>query len=270
MGEKPHLKQVLEKFESQNLQVRIGIELEFYLQKENLPANPHQVFDFIEKLKSSILNHDIDLLEIEPEQGEGQIEIKTNPYIDIPKLCDDINHIKQIAQKLDSNLQANFSSLPNKNDCGNSMQINLSLIKDGEFLFAKNGDKESKYLLWSICGVLEKTRSMIEIFAPTSEDLQRFDLQINRNLHRLKKYTSPTNISWGYDNRSALIRVPASRKNDLRRIEYRLGCASCDINLAITHFLLAVFEGIKMQKDPIKEIYGNAFDEQYDYLERLV
>lgn len=270
MGEKPHLKQILEKFESKNLQVRIGVELEFYLQQQNFPANSNQVLEFIEKLKSVIPNHNIDLSAIEPEQGEGQIEIKTNPYFDIPKLCNDINRIKEIAQKLDSNLQTNFSSLPNKNDCGNAMQINFSLIQDGKFLFAKDDAQESKYLLWSISGALEKTRNMIEVFAPESEDLQRFDIEINRNLHRSKKYTSPTNISWGYDNRSALIRVPATRNNDLRRIEYRLGCASCDIQLAITHFLSAVFEGIEMKKNPIKEIYGNAFDEQYGYLERLV
>lgn len=270
MGEKSHLKQILSKFELQNLQVKIGVELEFYLQQQNLPANSNQVLDFIEKFKSVLPSHNLNFFAIEAEQGEGQVEIKTNPYLDIQKLCDDINLIKEVTQKLDNSLQANFSSLPNKNDCGNAMQINFSLMQDGKFLFAKDDNKESKYLLWSISGVLEKTRNMIEIFAPKPEDLQRFDIKINRNLHLLRKYTSPVNISWGYDNRSALIRVPATRDNHLRRIEYRLGCASCDIDLAITHFLSAVFEGIKMKKDPIKEIYGNAFDEQYEYLERLV
>lgn len=268
-NKKAFLSHLLREFHDQNLQIKIGIELEFYLQDQNNFVNQNQVLEFIERLKPEIIRNNIDLLQIEPEQGQGQIEIKTIPYLDVIKLCEDIEKIKEITQTLNPDLQINFASVPNQKDCGNSTQINFSLIKNNQYLFAKDEKTESDYLLWSIAGILENTKKIMIAFAPNEEDFQRFEINFNRNLHKIKKYPSPTNISWGYDNRSALVRIPRTQKMEERRLEYRLGGSTADIYMMCACFLSAILDGIEKKKYPIKEIYGNAFDEQYSYLESL-
>ncbi len=53
------LKSILEEFKSQGLQPKIGIELEFYLSHQNLPASEDLVTQFIIDLKSQIKKHNI-------------------------------------------------------------------------------------------------------------------------------------------------------------------------------------------------------------------
>ena len=264
------LKSVLEKFSQLNLRPKIGIEIEFYLQnsQSGLAINNHLLLEFISKLKSAIQQNNIAILGIEPEQGLGQVEIKTNPYFDLELLCEDVVAIKEITINLAKSLncQANFSSQPNQNDCGSSLQINFSLVDyHHNYLFAKEAKEklESGYLLGSISSLLEFTHNIMIIFAPNTEDYLRFDKDINLNLFKNKKYCAPINISWGYNNRTALIRIPFSKNNDERRLEFRLGASDADVYLAVVFFLLVILEGIFNNKKPISPIYGNAFDEQY-------
>jgi len=258
------LQSVLEKFQSQNLQPKIGIELELYLQHQGLPANQDLTRKFITHLKSQIFKNNINLLGIEPEQGCGQVEIKTLPYLDILQLCQDVDRIKEITSNLDDYLQVNFLSQPYQNDCGSALQINFSLMQNDDFLFAKKNSKESNYLLHSIAGALHFTKNMMIIFAPSPKDYLRFDLELNRNLYKKQKYTAPVNIGWGYNNRSALIRIPVTQNISERRVEFRLGASSADIYLTNIFFLLATLWGMATEKELLlPEVYGNSFDHQY-------
>lgn len=260
------LRLFLADFQLLNLQPIIGVEIEFYLESQILKVDNLAVHKFISKLKSELLEKNIAILDAESEQGNGQIEIKTKPYFDLELLCQDIIKIKLIVHNLSSSLgyKANFSSQPYKNDCGSSLQINFSLIDlKNNFLFQKNEELESPYLLRSITGILNLTKSTMIFFAPEQQDYLRFDLELNKNLFRNKKYTAPVNISWGYDNRTALIRIPKTKNVSQRRIEFRLAASNADIYLVIACFLLMVLETINKDTKPMLPIYGNAFDEKY-------
>ncbi|EFK95013.1 Glutamine synthetase (Glutamate--ammonia ligase) [sediment metagenome] len=256
------LKSVLADFKSLDLQPKIGIELEFYLEN----ANKQLVSDFILQLKSAIQKENIDILDIEPEQGFGQIEVKTAPYCDLELLCQDIIKIKTAAYRLAQSLncKVNFSSQPYQYDCGSSLQVNFSLIdSQNNFLFIKNNEVESIHLLNSVANLLKFTNNIMIIFAPEAQDYLRFDLELNKNLHKNKKYTAPVNISWGYENRTALIRIPTVKHSSQRRLEFRLAASNADIYLVITFFLLIVLDAINSNIEPMLPIYGNTFDEKY-------
>ncbi|MFT6106534.1 MAG: glutamine synthetase [Rickettsiales bacterium] len=264
LNKKTLLFKTLEKFHSQNLQPKIGIEMEFYLQEKNNPPSHKQVKKFIFDLKTAIFDNNIGIVRIEPEQGSGQIEIKTPPYLDIPKLCQDIEQIKDIICNLSADLRVNFSAQPFLKDCGSSLQINFSLTKNNKLIFAKNEGVESECLLHCVSGILGNIKNMMIIFAPLKQDYQRLDMQINRSLHKERKFTAPTNISWGYDNRTTLIRIPKTNKDNDRRLEFRLASNSSDIYLAISFLLLAILEGLSKKSKAPQEIYGNSFDGQYE------
>jgi len=260
------LKSVLADFKILNLQPKIGIELEFYLENQGLAADQHTVQKFISQLKSELKKENIDILDIEPEQGVGQVEIKTKPYSNLELLCQHIIKIKTISSDLASKLdyRTNFLSQPYKNDCGSSLQINFSLVdSQNNFLFSGNKELESDYLLKSIANLLKFTNNTMLIFAPEPQDYLRFDLELNRNLHKNKKYTAPVNISWGYENRTTLIRIPKVDDVAQRRLEFRLAASDCDIYLAITFFLLIILDALSSNPESILPIYGNAFDEKY-------
>ena len=246
---------------------KIGIELEFYLTYKNKQIDNLKLIEkFIAELKAKILDQKIKILAIQKEQGRGQIEIKTIPYLDIDQLLLDIKSIKKISQKLaiEFGFEANFNPIPFLNDCSNAMQINLTLLdKKNKNLFDKKNNQESKILLNVIAGLLEKLPEYIDHFS----DKSRFNLKRNKELFISQKYTSPVNLSWGYDNRSCAIRVVG--KGQDRRLEFRIADADIDIKKAIKEFFKMVKYGINNDSSAPEPIYGNAFDKNYEHLQLL-
>ena len=257
------LKTILKHFQVVNLIPVIGIEWEFYLldQKNPLSGEKHKLF-FQNFLKLS-KNYGINSLKIEKEQGKGQIEIKTNPYLDIPKLCRDFLLIKKIVRKIsfEMNLEADFTAQKYNDDCGSSLQINLNFLdKNNKNLFNGSSQDESQLLLYSIAGILNLTEKYLENYISSKEDLIRFDKDINIKLHKSGNYTAPTNLSWGYDNRTTAIRVIG--KNDNRRLEFRIPSSNSYIFKVVESLLESVLSGVAKKELPQKAIYGNAFKDR--------
>ncbi len=274
----------LSQFKELNLSPVIGIELEFYLTNNNQKLHSFApefdlVKQFMHKVDFQLKNQQIGAFNIAQEQGFGQLEIKTFAYQDITKLCIDIIKTKEIIVNLaqDLELNANFQSQPFLDDCGSALQINFSLIDQKQnYLFVKKDkqhhNQESPYLIACIDNLLKLSRSNMIIFAPESADYQRFNLANNYKLHQQRKFTAPVNLSWGYENRTVMVRVPYSETGSLRRLEFRLPAANCDVHLAMLVFLLMVLEAVKSVKNDFANclqpkianpIYGNAFDQQY-------
>ena len=256
-----NLEKLLQTLKNLDLIAIIGLEWEFYLLEKKQLLSEEKLKIFFQKFLISAKNQNIDTLKIEKEQGKGQIEIKTNPYLDIPKLCRDFLLIKKIVRKIsfEMNLEADFTAQKYNDDCGSSLQINLNFLdKNNKNLFNGSSDDESKLLLYSIAGILECTPKFLENYISSKEDLIRFDKDINIKLHKSGNYTAPTNLSWGYDNRTTAIRVIG--KNDNRRLEFRVPSSNSYIFKVVESLLESVLSGIAKKALPQKAIYGNAFD----------
>ncbi len=265
------LDKIISDFHNNLLYPNIGLELEFYLTKNSNQINDHSLVEtFIKKLKDKVKRQKINLLDIQKEQGEGQIEIKTLPTQNINLLCLELELIKTISKDLAKkyDLEINLDPTPFKDDCSNALQINLTLLNEyNKNLFDKNNNKESRILLNIISKLLSLTNKNIDYFTDSKANYSRFNLKRNKELFSKGKYTSPVNLSWGYDNRSCAIRVVG--KNINRRLEYRIADADINVKKAIGKFLEMVKYDIDNDLKAPKEIYGNAFDEQYDYLARI-
>lgn len=259
----------LDHFLATNLKPCIGLEWEFYLLKGGSKINNDDpiIEEFISKLNSKLDLAKLTIYEIIKEHGSGQIELKTLPSLKISKLCEDFCLIKKIVEETARSmfLEVNFDAQYFTDDCGSSLQINFSLTdQNNNFLFGKNFGQDNNLILWSIAGILEMAESITIFSAPQSKDYLRYNLAINQQLHKSKKYPAPTKISWGYDNRTTLIRIPATRKLEERRLEFRLPTSNADIYLVISTMLIAINYGIKNKIKPGGQLYGNAFEEQYD------
>jgi len=250
------LKKSQEFFSNSNSQtIKIGCELEFFLLEENSakPAAPELVDEFILQLKK--------FYDVEKERGASQIEIKTAFTSDLAELCSDLENIKKHVTQLAKakNLIASFAAQPFADDCGSALQFNISLHDESDKNIFLSDDDLLKNCAASL---LIATDAMMIFLSPAHEDYQRFDVDLNKKLFQKGKFPAPVNLSFGSDNRTCAIRIPAlTKEKPGKRLEYRPASASADPWLCISAILLALCQS---KKATFEQIFGNAFEAQYN------
>jgi len=170
------------------------------------------------------------------------------------------NGVKEIA-KQDGYL-ATFMSKPFATSAGSGCHTHLSLLHadSGENAFADEGDPNGMNDIARsfIAGLLMYARAIDAVIAPTVNCLRR----------RRRHTFSPTNVSWGYEDRSALIRVkggsPASK-----HIEYRAPSALSNPYLVGAALIQAGLRGIEDKLTAPEPSEPGVPAEEDDSLEKL-
>ncbi|MFP3441116.1 glutamine synthetase, partial [Pantoea sp. SIMBA_133] len=105
----------------------------------------------------------------------------------------------------------------------------------GHNIFAENGDDplESTALQHAVGGLLELMPDSMALLAPNLNTFRRFQ-------EGLYVPMAPT---WGYDNRSVALRVPAGPK-EARRIEHRVAGADVNPYLLLATVLASIHHGL--------------------------
>jgi len=128
------------------------------------------------------------------------------------------------------------------------MHLHISLWKDGENAF-KGEDGLSETALHFIGGILKHARALAALTNPTVNSYKRL----------VPGYEAPVYISWGYRNRSTLVRVPVFWGNGAR-IEYRCPDPSANPYLAFAAVLMAGLDGIKRKLEPSSYVETNVYE----------
>ena len=201
---------------------------------------------------------------IKKEQGVNQLEYSSLPYQDLLKLCTDLDKIKKQLNALSKkhNFKLIFKAFTSLDDCPSSLQFNISYVDQNGNNVLKNSPllQELTYT-----NLLDKTNHILFILAPSELDYYRYHKEVNKNLFSKGKYNSPVNLSVGINNRSCAVRIPNYKIDDEYRIEYRVASSDSNHWLALSAILLSLCSvGSAKNKYPL--IYGNAFDENYNYL----
>ena len=76
-------------------------------------------------------------------------------------------------------------------------------------------------------------------------------------------HAAPINVQWGYDNRTAGLRVPISPPES-RRVENRVAGADANPYLAIALSLACGYLGMVEQRSPAKPVEGSAYALPYE------
>jgi glutamine synthetase len=250
---------------SNSLTPKIGCELEFFLldEKTRSCVDDELVQRFISELAAEICKNFPLIYAVEKERGKAQIEIKTAFTADLSRLCFELDAAKKFIKNFAriKNYHASFAAQPFFDDCGNALQFNLSLYNElDENVFFL--DEE---MLRSCANSLLAAVDFTMIFlAPSAEDYLRFDFELNKNLFRSGKFSAPVNLSFGANNRTCAIRIPTAQNDKKqKRLEYRLASAEALPELSIAAILITISEAKKSDKNQFEQIFGNAFDEQY-------
>jgi glutamine synthetase len=158
--------------------------------------------------------------------------------------------IKGVAAKHD--LIASFMPKPFEEEAGNGMHVHCSVLdENGVNIFDDGTEKGSPLLHNAIGGCLLNMADSMAIFAPSYNGYRRFQPGCH----------APTYPSWGYENRTVAVRVPAG-SHAARRLEHRVAGADANPYLLFAVLLSAMLDGIEQNLSPGDPITGDGYTQE--------
>ncbi len=246
----------------------IGVEPEFFLFERNekglptlTPQDQGGYFDLAPTDLAENARRDIIFelqkigFEIEASHHEvapGQHEINFE-FDNAIEACDRLQLFKWVVKNVARrhNLYATFMPKPIANINGSGMHTNCSLSNEQGNTFADpNGllglSDTARY--W-IAGILNHAKGFTAITNPLINSYKRL----------IPGFEAPTYIAYSDANRSALIRIPASKGN-ATRTEIRSVDSSANPYLAMAVILASGLDGIKKQMNGVKPVSINLYE----------
>jgi glutamine synthetase len=185
------------------------------------------------------------------ENGIGQFEINLLHSSDPLKAADDALFLKRIVKGVarKHKLAATFMAKPYGGRSGSGMHMHFSIIDaDGNNVFDDGTAEGSDVMKHAVAGLLRGMEETTLLFAPHFNSYRR----LRPDTH------APTKISWGYENRTAAIRIPGG-KSSARRIEHRVAGADANPYLVMAAILGAALVGIRNKWMPAEPTSGRAY-----------
>ncbi|HEY8973508.1 MAG TPA: glutamine synthetase family protein [Burkholderiaceae bacterium] len=272
------LRDVMARYEKRGLRAVVAPEIEFYLTAPNddpaqplrAPAmrggraevgqsafslntlNEHAVFwtEFRAALDTLGVQADTWIHEV----GLTQFEI--NLLHDDPLAVADQAFLFKYAAKevaLKHGLNAVFMAKPIAGQPGSSMHLHQSVVDaDGRNVFSNADGGESLLFRQFIAGLQANLPSLMLLFAPFVNSYRRF----------VRQSQAPVNFHWGYDNRTAGLRIPRSGPA-ARRVENRVAGADANPYLVIAATLAAGLDGIERALPPSDPMDDSAYEQAH-------
>ncbi|MDE8604670.1 glutamine synthetase family protein [Marinomonas sp. RSW2] len=266
------LRHILSLYEKEGLKPIIAPEVEFYLIQPNTDPDyelkpavgrsgkretsrrsysidaVNEFNGIIDTLYSYCEAQNLDVDTLIHESGAAQMEINFI-HGDPLDLADQVFVFKRTLREaaLKHGVYATFMAKPMKNEPGSSMHIHQSLVdaKTGKNVFDDNG-KPSELFYHYLGGLQRFTPNAISFFAPNVNSYRRFSPEM----------AAPINMNWGFDNRTAGLRIPFAPP-EATRIENRFPGADSNPYLAIAATLACGYLGMKQKIQPTDPVKNN-------------
>ena len=268
------LKRVLALYDQDGLIPIVAPELEFYLVQKNtdadFPLQPpvgrsgrperarqsysidavnefdplfEEMYDFCEAME-------LDVDTLIHESGAAQMEINFE-HSDPLSRADQVFLFKRTIREvaLRHGVYATFLAKPMQNEPGSSMHIHQSLLdaRTHKNIFSDNEGELSSIFKHYLAGLQHYTPAAMLFYAPNVNSYRRI----------MFGDAAPNNTQWGFDNRTAGLRVPVANP-DNTRVESRFAGSDVNPYLAMAASLASGYLGIKNQLRPTEPITGDA------------
>jgi len=263
-----NLKRVLAETKKMGYTMNVGTECEFFLFHKDEKGNPTidtndvaGYFDvdpddtgincrreIIETLEA--MGFEIEASHHEVAEGQHEINFK---YSDAITAADNTVTFKWVVRSIAAKhgFHATFMPKPVFGINGSGMHTNQSLFKlDGtNAFFDKKGKLQlSKVAYQYIAGILKNARGFAAVTNPLVNSYKRL----------VPGYEAPVYVAWSASNRSALIRIPASRGMGTRT-EVRCPDPTCNPYLAFAMMLKSGLDGVKNKLKPAASVDVDIF-----------
>jgi len=192
------------------------------------------------------------------EDANGQFE-QNFVYNDALTTCDRAVFFRYMVETLaqQRGLIATFMPKPFAHLTGSGAHFHVSLWSGGENLFERDPADDPRGLGLSelayrfIGGLKAHARAYIALTAPTVNSYKRLVVGAPTS----GATWAPVYVSYGYNNRTQMLRVPAPG-----RVEDRTVDGSCNPYLGATAMLAAGLDGIERQLDPGEPVSANMYE----------
>ena len=205
--------------------------------------------DFIEDATEACTAWSLPLTALNAEYGSDQFELNLRHVADAVKAADDAVSLKQIVQGVAARhgMRATFMAKPYAEKAGNGMHWHVSLTDEkGGNVFDQEPRSGGTALEHAVAGVLRTMHEGMAFIAPNVNSYKRFQPGL----------FVPMSRTWGYNNRSVALRIPAGNASD-RRIEYRIPGADANPYLALAVLLSGIHHGLTEPSEPPPPSSGN-------------
>lgn len=187
------------------------------------------------------------------EYAPGQYELTLHYRTDVMQAADDLMRLKRIVrqQARAHGVTACFMAKPNEDYAGSGMHFHVSMMNAaGRNIFVEETEGQWNPTILHALGGLRATmgESML-VFAPHANSWRRFASQ---------SY-APVSPTWGVNNRSVALRIPAGDIKS-RRIEHRPAGVDANPYLVAATVLAGVRHGMDHRIDPGPETTGNGYE----------
>ncbi len=241
----------LERAKAMGLEIQTGTELEFYLLDPETMQPKDQGISVYTMSRAAELEHvlgpirqqinemGIAIEQSNPEYAPGQVEVNIR-YDEALKSADQIIMFRSLVQQLahKHGYLATFMAKPFIDQSGSGFHTHYSIWKDGKNAFADNGKINAMGL--SFLAGMQKHMAEMSLIGSTTPNAYR----------RRQPYTfSPTNNTWGYDNRTVGLRVIQGHDSAVR-VEKRDASAECNPYYLLACDIAAGLDGIEQGLQP--------------------
>jgi glutamine synthetase len=251
----------------------VAVELEFFLiddsgRKLQVPVSPRSgkrrkaaetlsiraldAFDtFFTDLYEACEEMDIPADTAISEAGLGQFEVNLMHCDDALRAADDAWLFKMLVKGLARRhgFAASFMAKPYEDYAGSGLHTHFSVLDtEGRNIFDDGSPLGTDLLRNAVAGCLNAMAGSTLIFAPHWNSYDRL----------VPDAHAPTGICWGYENRTAAVRIP-SGSPVARRIEHRVAGGDVNPYLMLAAILGAALNGIEDKAEPPAPITGNAY-----------
>lgn len=185
------------------------------------------------------------------EYAPGQLELTLHHGPDALRAADEAVMYKRIAKGVAASMgcEATFMAKPFAERAGSGLHLHVS-VNDaaGTNIFAGEDPAGTAALRHAVGGLRQTLAGGMAIFAPNANSYRRF---------RANSY-APVAPTWGVNNRTVSLRVPAGPPGG-RHIEHRVAGADANPYLALAALLAGVHHGLTGRIDPGPPVVGDGY-----------
>ncbi len=260
------LRRQLERASALGFEFRLGAELEYFLVRRREDGSIEVAdaqdtlsqpcydmraltrgLDFVTTIADHLTSLGWDNYATDHEDANGQFE-QNFAFADALTTCDRAVFFRYMVESIaqERGLIATFMPKPFSHLTGNGCHFHMSLWRDGVNLFELDPGEDPRGLGLSptayrfIAGLKAHAKASIAVTAPTVTSYKRLVIGA-----RSGSAWAPIHVSYGYNNRTQMLRIPAPG-----RIEDRSVDGSCNPYLAATAVLAAGLDGVERELDP--------------------
>ncbi len=269
------LQRVLDRFTDLGLRPVVALEQEFYLldPEGGLEGNPKppilpstgrrasgtQVLSisdlegfalYLDQVAESCKIQKIPVGPVTSEYATGQYEINLKHTDDPLASCDHAMLLPRVVKGVARahGVDATFMAKPYPDQSGSGMHMHVSLLDEkGNNVFSGGDETGNETLHHAVGGLMDTMADTVGLLAPNINSYRRF----------MPGTYVPISRSWGANNRSVAVRIPAGDDAN-RRLEHRIAGADANPYLALAAVLAGMHYGITKKISPPKPFTSDA------------